>query len=287
MDMKSSKIILPIMLAPMFILAGCQPPTKLLSICPGKPTLLDAAAVLRAHSQNAVAFKAFGRCRLEYYADHKTRTENLSLKMAVNPPAEFYLQGDISIVPKAVILGANQQEFWLAIKPKEISAYFWGTWKGQNDFRQVLSPRILLEALGVTAVDATDNWSFSNQGPYDILTKTNPDGSPAKKIYVYSCDYSVRRIEYFDPDGKPAVTAELDGYRSVTAGFSAPTVIRLTNNFANSSDNSVKSVKITLSSMTPCQFTDPQRKQLFAPLPNQAYKNKYIIIDGRPVEMRE
>jgi hypothetical protein len=285
--MNSSKIILPIMLAAILTLAGCQPPTKLLSICPGKPTLLDAAAVLRTHSDNAVAFKAFGRCRLEYYADHKTRIENLSLKMAVNPPADFYLQGDISIVPKAVILGANQQEFWLAIKPKEISAYFWGTWKGQNDFRQAFSPRILLEALGITAIDLNGSWSFSNQGPYDILTAANPDGSIAKKIYIYNCDYSVRRIEYFDPDGKPAVTAELDGYRSVTAGFSAPTVIRLTNNSANSSDNSVKSVKITLSSMTPCQFTDPQRKQRFAPPPNQPYKNKFIIIDGRPVEMRE
>ena len=212
------------------ILGGCKGGfRKPLPICAGKGSTGDATAALASQAGKAAPLKATGTCRLEYYTEDKRRPEKeaFPVRLWMNPPSKISLHGDVAFDPRGVILGANREEFWLAIKPK-ISSYWRGRWSdGDKVQTLMLNPKIVLEAVGIVAVsgDASDpgDWSLTNKGPYDILTRRDEKGSISKRIYVCSCDYLVRKIEYFDEFGRVAVLAELDDYEEVGASGAGTT----------------------------------------------------------------
>ena len=223
-----AKLVILIVTA-IVVLAGCTPqiekPTK---VCPGKPSVDDAMDALQAQSQSAVPLKAHGNSILEFYAEgkKKPRRESLDVKLRVNPPAEIYLQGDKSIMSKAFMLGSNEEVFWLSIRPKE-SVHIWGKWAEQDSAGGlVINPRNMLEALGIGQIDIEEDWSLSNEGAYDILTKKE-QGVTTRKLHIYCCDYRVRVIEVFDSEGRAAATAELDRYKEISDGFFVPSLIRI------------------------------------------------------------
>jgi len=114
--------LIPYVSAAILILAGCESrmrqPTK---ICPGKDSVADALAALKSQSQNVMPLRANGKCRVEYYVEgkEKKQRENFDVRLWANPPVEIYLQGDKALVPKAIVLGSNEREFWLSISPKQ------------------------------------------------------------------------------------------------------------------------------------------------------------------------
>jgi len=268
------------------ILVGCAPEIRRpLEICPGKGSVAEALSALQLHWQNMVPLKANGQCLLEYYieGERKPHKEKFSVKLWVNPPVEIYLQGDATLVPKAIILGSNQDEFWLSIRPKEISTYWWGKWSQQvSSETLMINPKTLLEALGIAAVDAESNWSLSNEGAFDILTKRRR-GVVIKKIYVYSCDYLVRKIEYFDADGQVAGVAELDKYKQVLEGFFVPAGIKIVK---HADDNPEESLNITLDlkSIKPAKITDKQQNVLFNRPQPRGIKRLIRIVGGKWIE---
>ena len=216
--------------------AGCttlgpQP----LEICPGKANVEEALDTLAARGALAVPLKASGSCRLEYYNPDKDKQERhrVELELWLHPPDRLYLQGSIGVVNKAVIVGSNVDEFWLAMRPDEVSAYYWGRWADAGNVEGLLiNPRLVLEAFGIivrpdAAVDS-GLWSLQNEGPYDILTLRNEDGDLREKVYVYACDYLVHKIEYFEPDGSLLATAELEDYKELVEGFKVPRTIYVT-----------------------------------------------------------
>ena len=212
-------------------LAGCAPEMRTpKKVCPGKDSVAEALAALQLQAQKAVSLKASGQCQLEFYVEGKKKPqkENVDVGLRVNPPAEIYLWGDKPLVSKAVVLGSNEQEFWLAIRPKEISLYGWGKWSEQGSSAgPIINPRTLLEALGMSEVDAEQDWSLSNEREFDILTRRDR-GAVTKKIYIYSCEYQVSKIELFDSMGQVAACAELDSYEEVSEGFYVPAWIQIT-----------------------------------------------------------
>ncbi len=128
------RLITPIVAA-MLVFAGCaQEITLPTRVCPGKNSLDEALAALHAQSQKAVPLKANGTSRVRFYVEgrKKPKKEGLDIKLRVNPPAEIYLQGDKILMPKAVVLGSDEQEFWLSISPEEISTHIWGKWAEQD-----------------------------------------------------------------------------------------------------------------------------------------------------------
>lgn len=269
--------------AVIFILAGCTPeirhPTK---ICPGKNSVAEALAALQSHSQNAVPLKAHGDCRLEYYVEGKTKPqrENLSVKLRVNPPAEIYLQGDKPLVSKAIVLGSNEREFWLAIRPKEISLYCWGLWSEQDSGGGlVINPRTLLEALGIEQIDAGQDWSLSNEGAFDVLTKRER-GVVTKKIHIFSCDYRVRKIEFFDTKGQAIASAELDRYKEVSEGFFVPALIKVTT-FARNDEEYPFSITLNLTSI---KSHGKWPSLLFESREPKGFKHVERIVNGRFIE---
>lgn len=271
-------------LAAILIAAGCAPqisrPTK---ICPGKVSVDETLAALQEQSQNAVPLKANGKSRLVFYVEGKKKPqkEEFDVKLRVNPPGEIYLQGDKSIMAKAIVLASNEREFWLSIRPKEISTHIWGKWAEQNSAGGlVINPRTLLEALGIGQIDANEDWSLSNEGPFDVLTKQE-QGVTTKKIHIYCCDHTTRKIELFDSQGQPAALAELDRYQEVSEGFFIPSLMQITT-FPRDETEKPFTIAVNLTSIQPSKewpdllFNRPSR------LP-EAMK-VYRMVNGKLIE---
>jgi hypothetical protein len=196
---------------------------KPLPVCPGKSNVNESLAALKSQSENMIPlFTKKGTFSIEYYERNQMRKQHFSIRiLLIKPPSEIYMQASTGIIEKAMVLGSNEREFWLEVKP-EISSYWWGLWSQQSsDAGMLINPRTLLDALGIAEIDTNSNWSLSNEGPYDVLTKT-VQGVINKKLYIYSCDYRVRKIEYYDNQGKPVAHVKLDKYTEVSPGFLIP-----------------------------------------------------------------
>jgi hypothetical protein len=270
--------------AAILILTGCAPQIqKPVRVCPGKETASESLSLLRQRLENMVPLKANGRCLLQYYAeDKKPKKESFPVKLWVNPPVEIYMQGDVAFDPKGIVLGSNEDEFWLAMKLKEISSYWWGRWPKEScPEKLMISPRLVLEALGAVAVEDEESWSLSNEGTFDVLTKQGGSTKIRKKVHINTCDYLVRRIEYFNDDGRAAIVAELDKYKELIRGFFVPTFVKIIN---YSDGNGGDSVQITLGSVKSMNFTDKQRRRLFIRLEPKGFKHIYKIVDGDIIE---
>ncbi len=277
-----TKILILIAAAVMLIAGGCAAQMeKKVRVCPGKASAAESLSSLRAQFENAVPLRADGQCFLQYYAEEgKLKKENFPVKLWVNPPAEIYMQGDVAFDPKGVILGSNKEEFWLAVRLKEISGYWRGRWSGENyPEKLMISPRLVLEALGATEVENDGGWSLSKEGAFDVLTKQK-GGIETKKIYVNNCDYLVRRIEYFK-GGRAAVSLELDKYKAISKNFFVPSAVKIAN---LSGGGKGDSVQITLGVIKPMVFTDKQRERLFIRPQEQGFKQVYEIVDGKIIE---
>ena len=124
------------------------------------------------------------------------------------------------------------------------------------------------------------NWSLSNEGAFDILTKRQ-NNSEIKRIYINSCDYLVRRMEYFGDDGRVGIAMELGKYKEPISGFFVPGFIKIIN-YRNGKERD--SAQITLGSVKPASFTDKQRKYLFARPQPEGFEHIYKITENGIVE---
>lgn len=276
------KLVTPIVTV-MLVLAGCaQEITLPTRECPGKNSPDEALAALQSQSRNAVPLRAHGDSRVEFYVEgkKKPKKEAFDVKLRVNPPSEIYLQGDKALIPKAIALGSNEQEFWLSIRPK-ISTHIWGKWAEQDSAGElVIDPRTLLEALGIGQIDIEQDWSLSNEGAYDILTRQE-QGVTTKKIHIWCCDYRTRKIELFDSEGMAVASAVLDRYEEISEGFFVPTLMRVTTLAQDETDKPF-TITIDLSSVQ-------SSKKWPAPLFEQpkrigGFENVYRMVNGKLIE---
>jgi len=272
------------------LLTGCaEQIQKPRQVCPGKETAIKALSVLRSQSQNIVPLKANGQCRLLYYVEQKKHEENFPVKVWVNPPAELFLQGDVAFDPKGVVLGSNEYEFWLAIRLKEISSYWWGRWEQIKYLDELMiSPRLVLEGLGIIAFvsDGNDDesWSLSKQEAFDVLTRCDDKVGIIKKIYIYNCDYLIRKIEYLDVNRQAQIIVELDKYEQVSEEFSVPRIIKITRRGESVRD--LDSVTVRLTSVKSASFSAKQRNLLFTSPETNGFKHVYINMGGKWIEQQ-
>jgi hypothetical protein len=250
-------------------ITGCGPQKiKPLRICPGKTTVDAAIAALNSQSENVVPFKAAGDCTYFYDANGKKRKEQLRLMVRIEPPDKIYIQGG-TIVGKTVILGSNEREFWLALMPKEISTYIWGDWNDEGVKQCIdslwIGPGVWRDAFGIINIskDSEIVWELSHQGPFDILSQKNKSGTLRKRLYVYCCDYHIRKIEYFDRRGNQIALAEFENYSSVVKNnkWMVPRKLEI-------SGPKQESISVELTDIGMARFTDKQRQILFErPIP--------------------
>jgi hypothetical protein len=267
----------------LFVVGCTPPPPKPLPICPGTSNAQEALQVLRARARQAVPFKVTGQCRLAYHVPDEKGVKRQSLSLPVvffQPPSDVYIQGSVTANPKAVIVGSNDTEFWLAMRPEEISSYYWGRWdQAANAEGMLINPAIVLEAFGFLGhEDPNAKWSFEKQGPYDVLTRLNAVGQPARRLYIYSCDYLVHKMEHFGPDGRVVATAELKEYKPVTESFGVPTQIHVTTVDRTGREDTID---INLGTPKQATFSEAQRR-LFLRNPGDVrqFKNVYRLENG-------
>ncbi len=266
------------------LLGGCAPAPPQLRVCPGKRNAEEALQALAARAQSAVPLRANGQGILTYHVPKKKKAErhNLPLKLWFDPPSDIYIMGSVAVDPQAVVIGSNDTEFWLALRPKEMSSYYLGQWKDVQGFEGLMmSPRVVLEALGIVVEPAGQlnaaRWSLENKGPYDILTRRDEAGHIVKRVYVYSCDYLVHKIEYHDRRGKLMAVATLGEYRPVTEQFRVPTRIAVES---IAPDKRKDSIKISLDVPRETQISERQRQRLFVPPKPERFEHIYRYEEG-------
>jgi hypothetical protein len=265
-------------------LGGCGPekgePTPVFE---GEKTLAEVLSILKTRTQSSRPMKANGQCLWQSYSEGKATKESFSVRIWANPPGEIYMQGDIAFNPRGIVLGSNASEFWLLIKP-EASSYSWGLWSEQSAAGGLmLVPKSLDEALGIIEIADNKNWSMSKEGDIGVLVKRNDKGGIVKKLYINRRDYLVRKIEYFDVEGKATAFVELDKYRGVSKGFFVPVSIRIIIRGDEKGEGSA-SITLNLTSVKPESFTEKRRKIFFNRPKTKGYKHIYKIIDGSMVE---
>ena len=269
--------------AAILTLSSCGPELKLPTrVCAGKQSLPQSLDSLRSYSEDILPLKATGRCDARFYVEDKKYKESFPVTLWVNPPAQIRLHGDLFLNTRGIILGSNEREFWLALKPKEISTYHWGLWSEQGTSEGLMiNPKTLLEALGIVAVGGDEGWSLSNEGPFDVLSERNNQGSIIKKVYIHSCDYRVAKIEHFNEDGQIVVVTELYKYKEISEGCFVPSAIKIIRHDANGRKDSFL---MRLNSIKPHTFDKRKRDIYFTPRKPKGIKHVYRIIDGNVIE---
>jgi hypothetical protein len=264
------------------ILSGCGDNIiKPLPVCPGKNDVIESLAALQSQSENMTPlFTNNGKFSIQYYDRDELQKQHFNIRiLLVKPPSEIYLQAKTGIIDKAMILGSNAEEFWLQVKP-ELSSYWWGNWSEQDsDAGIMINPKTMLEALGIAQIDANAIWSLENEGAYDVLTKT-VRGAVNKKLYIYCCDYRVRKIQYYDSNGKPVVLAKLDKYKEVSPGFFIPFSIEI--NSLSENIEETFNIEIKLDSINPATEKQENYKIIRPKTPN--LDHIYQVIDGQWIE---
>ncbi len=261
-----------------FLFSGCgKNIQKPLQVCPGKSNVTEALGALKSQSENVIPiFTNKGECAIEYYYKDEMRKQHLKIRiLLIKPPSEIYLQAAAGVIEKAVVLGSNETKFWF--QNKVDSTYFWGLWSQQSSNTGLfIDPKALLDALGIAQIDTNANWTLSNEGPYDILTKTI-QGTINKKLYIYCCDYRVRKIEYYDNQGKLLAIVKLDNYTEVSPGFFIPFSIAINSVTKNIEDT--LNLEIKLDSVKPA--TDKQKSFKIVRPELEGFDHIYQVINGQ------
>ena len=133
--------------------------------------------------------------------------------------------------------------------------------------------------------DNTADWRLSNEGPFDVLT-VNSQGKIAKKIYIYACDYRVRKIEYFDINGNLSAVLELSNYSNFFDGCNFARLLLL--HLPNPGQKNDDTFKITLEKVSAYQFTGEKREAFFGKPENlTGYGHIYKITGNTVIEQEK
>lgn len=259
----------------LLILGGCAaPPQEPGAPLPGKATIAEAVAALDARRAALIPLRAGGQCRIKWWDDEdKVHEESCSIELRVCPPQRVFLVGS-GLLGEMIRLGADENAFYLRVKPKEVSAY----WGGRRDQLAAcgqtlwINPDNLLEALGVVRVDRS--WILQHENGTDILTRLSPDGRLAKQIRIDCGGYRVRRIDYHAPGGALAATIEMNDYEAIEGGVVVPTRLEMT---VYRSEGKHAVVTLDLSGVRRFEPTDAQKEKLFRPADTRGFKHVYRL----------
>lgn len=222
--------VVPVLLT---VLGGCVKPLTPedgeASPALGRNSTEEVMDVFAKRLQSLGPVQARGRCELIWRDDDgKERKEKPDVTLVFASPKKLFVRGNV-LGQEMIRVGSNDKEFWLRFKPKELSSYFSGEWKDLEacpEQQMVLNPGVLLEVFGVVDVDS--KWQFSKRKDFDVLSKIE-DEKVRKKVYVNKSDCLVRRIEYFDHRGHPAVSVNLNEYKRVKGSVPMPTKVDIIN----------------------------------------------------------
>ncbi len=264
-----------VLLLSMAVLGGCAGHFRRERIpVTGEATVEQAIARLQAHSQTFRSTQINLMCKLSYW-DEERKWRNLTgfkMKLWLEPPCNLYLVGNAVPGPEGkIFMGANQEEFWLSIRP-EINTYWHGRWDDMPDVTRLeLNPKVVLESLGLVEFAPHETWELDNQRGVDVITCTHvTSGRVTKRLFVDTRKYQLKRILYYDTMGEVAVVVDLERYRVLDGRNSVPTGIRVGRYLYGELDGRVT---FTLTESRLIQVTEKARDRAFKrkPVASQSY----------------
>jgi len=258
-----------------------------LALCPGKASLEDSLTALNNQANQIKPFRATGQCFATGYDENQKRhKEEFSFKLWFNPPNELRLFGDVAFNARGLDIGCNETEFWFAARPKDLgNSFWWGKWSEQRQTPLgsiIFTP--LLEAFGKITINNPQDWSLSNQGPFDILTEQS-DGRIVRKIYIYCCDYRIRKIEYFNNKGKVGLAVEMSNYSKAFDGSLFPGELKRTN-FRR--DGKEDLLRVVFGTVKVYEYSNQKRAVFFErPADLNGFRRIYKVVDGQFLEQEK
>lgn len=209
-------------------------------------------------------------CEITWRDDNdKKKKESVSGKMAFVPPGKIFFKGDKF---GEIRFGANDEEFWLRVKP-ELDSYWFGSkaQAAQCDESLLLNPAQIAEALGI--VNVTADWQLFYRDGYDILSLYE-SGKIKKRVYVNACDYRIEEIEYFDADQTKKVSVKLKDYWAGDDGLTVPSTISVSYLDALGVEESSVRVDLKHIRLLP---SEKQKKKLFERPGRDGYERLYRL----------
>ncbi len=269
--MTFNKSIITVLSAVLVVASGCQQPTlQPKQLCPGKPTVQQAAAMIELQKQNVQPMMASAECIMSWLDEKGSeKDEQVSGKMAFVPPGKIFFKGDKF---GEIRFGTNETEFWLRVKP-ELDSYWWGSkaQAAQCDETLLFNPAQIAEALGI--VNVTTDWDLFYRDGYDVLSLYEA-GKLKKRVYVNACDYHIEEIEYFDVREIKKVSVKLTNYWAGDDGLTVPATIFVSYFDALGLEES--SVQIKLKHIRPFP-PEKQKKRLFERPGRDGYEHVYRL----------
>lgn len=267
----------------MLCLGGCTRQAKdtPVRICPGKANVQEALGMLRSQMLRIKSLHISGKCRMGFFDQKGEKREyNLPVSLFLEPPFNLYLYGQPAVGPRgAVSLGSNQEEFWLSVKP-DINTLWWGKWEEASQVGDLrVSPRVVLEALGMVDFEDPSRWRLENRDGYDILSEVDSTDSIVKQVFVNPCDYLVYQISYLDDAGMPRAVVKLDGYVQVSPEFSMPTDVRVDNYLGEELTDWLE-LSIRPNAIREKEFSDQQRARMFNRPQDRGYDSVIHVTDA-------
>ena len=247
----------------------------------GKETLDESIHTLQNQVDGFAPTQINGTCKLSYRDEEGKwrRMPGFTMKFWLEPPYNLDWVGNAAPGPEGkIFLGANQEAFWLSIKP-EINTYWVGRWEDLTDVTALeLNPRVVLEALGMIQFAPHETWQLENKKGQDVLTCTNTaTGRLIKRLTVTTKTYRLAKIQYYDDWGEMAVVVELERYKALDGKNSVPTGLRVSRYAGGKLDGRVT---FTLKQGVLRQFTDRIRARMFQPLKSTDGYDEVVDVTG-------
>lgn len=252
--MKHGCIIISVLM--LMLMAGCSPVQEEIRVtCPGREDISQVVPILEQRAASLKTVRASGKCTITWYdRNNRKRQEKPDLNLIFHPDDVIYMKGN-TVLGEMFHLGTNSEEFWLRMKPNEISKYWSGLRRDLRNCSEAMwiNPDNLIEGLGVLKID--DKWFLSHDDGYDVLTRLQQSGKLLKQVYIDCCGYHVKKIEYHDSSGRMAARMELNDYEQIEEGFLLPGSIKITL-FSKSGSN--PSIEMSLKNINIMNPTESQ-----------------------------
>ncbi len=273
----------------LLLVAGC-PPRKGAGL-PATPALLpirQAAAVVDENVAGITQTLAGGGIDVQavFHDQGTVRRSSFLGALRFLPPRYSYLELNLVAEPAAIVLGSNEQTFWVAVKLGR-NELWWGRWEDlepDRTYRMPLSPDMFLAAMGLAPLP----------GPREGLMGPVPqtdDGQYYKLLYMVSSGgalwiqreywldrfppYLPRVVVFRLPDGRVHMRSTLDRYERV--GGSGAYVARQIQVYWPDSDDSL-SMRIGRLSFKPDIKANSRAYQIRTTIP----PDRWIRVGSEP-----
>ena len=220
--MKPTACLLGVLLC----LAGCHPQMhNSSSRSYEKASAAEALALLQAQADKVMSLKIYAQCRMGLPDEDGVLKEQppFDVRIYFDPPYNVFMDGIVGMGASGKVeMGSNAEFFWMGIKLK-MDEFWWGRWdKTSNHEDMQVSPKAMMEALGVLQLGDPASWSLSKRQDVDVLIQVGPTGKITRQIKMQPGASVPQRIEYFNDQGEISLVVELAQYTTLLNGFEVP-----------------------------------------------------------------